>query len=139
MSVYEGVWLDLWTDVLHDVNIRRCSCRLTVTQRAPLVEQELLNLPVTRVHLRFMVTGFDVVQSLVFCAAICISLFVLLSFFCLGIALSIVCPSIYCFLLSLSYLQFFLDWDKENGRCWIKRRTCMLIRVINDYSQIVLH
>jgi len=31
--------------VQHDFHIRLCSCRLTVTQRVQLVEQELFTLP----------------------------------------------------------------------------------------------
>ena len=57
-----------------------CSCRLTVTQRVSLVEQELLSLPE---HISSFSVGNNirVDQSLVFCVTFCRSLFVLYSFF----------------------------------------------------------
>jgi hypothetical protein len=73
--------------VQHDFFIRWCSCRLTVTRRMTLEEQELLTFPE---HLCSFIPGFCgacVDQSLVFCEVFCGSLFVCLSL--------IFCP-LYC-------------------------------------------
>ena len=73
-----------YTVVQHDLHIRWC-CRLIVTWRVSLVEQELLTLPD---HLntppRFL--WVRVGRSLVFCGVFCISLLVL---FLLAIVLSV--------------------------------------------------
>ena len=92
-----------YNGVHHDVNIRWCSCCLTVTRRVSLVEQELLTLPehlsLPRVYCEVRVT-----RSLVLCGVFCRSLFIVFRF-----SHCIVFPSsIDWFWLSLWYLQTLL-------------------------------
>ena len=75
----------LFTGVQHYVDIRWCSCRLTVTQRVLLVEQNLLTHP-EHLSSTSVFSGFRVARSLVFCGVFCRSLFVL---FPLAIVLSV--------------------------------------------------
>jgi hypothetical protein len=73
---YINLYLFTHTGVQNDFHIRRCSCRLTVTRRVPLVEQELLTLSE---HLGSppVLSGVRVARSLIFCVMFCSSLFVL--------------------------------------------------------------
>ena len=74
------LYLFKYTGVQHDFHIRWCSCRLTVAWRVSHVKQELLTTPE---HLNSppVYSGVCIARSLVFCATLCRSLFVFLSFF----------------------------------------------------------
>ena len=74
----------------HDFDITRCSCRLTVSRRVPLVKQVLPTLPENLTSLVF--NEFHVAESSVFCVAFYGVFFVLLSVLFLDIV--IVCLSI---------------------------------------------
>jgi len=57
------LYLFTHTCVQDDLHIILCSCRLTVTRRVSLVEQELLTLPSTYVDLWFLM-GFVLLNLL---------------------------------------------------------------------------
>jgi hypothetical protein len=98
--------LDLFTHVAvqRDFHISWCSCRLTVTRRMPLVEQELFHPPKHPSSSIFC--DVRVSQSVVFCAVFCKSLYVFFSHFCWS---CVVCSSSICGCwLPFWYLQPFL-------------------------------
>ena len=66
--------------VKHDVHVRWCSCRLTVTWRVSLVEQELLTLS-GHMSSPPVFNGVCVSRSFVLCVVLCRLLFVKLSSF----------------------------------------------------------
>jgi hypothetical protein len=72
-----GFLMDFSNGIQQDFHIRRCSCRLAVTQRMPHVEQELSTIP------KYIpsVSEVPVARSLFCKVMFCRSLFVLLSFF----------------------------------------------------------
>jgi hypothetical protein len=69
------LYLFTFTGVQHDLYIRCCSCRLTVTRRVSHVEQELLTLP-EPLSSHPVFGGVRVARFLVFCVMFCRSLFV---------------------------------------------------------------
>ena len=81
--VFEGfmiylcyLYLFTFTGVQHDLYIRCCSCRLTVTRQLSHVEQELLTLP-EHLSSHPVFGGVRVARFFVFCVMFCRSLFVL--------------------------------------------------------------
>ena len=78
--MYMYTYIKVVTGLKHDLNIRWCSCRLAVTRRVSLVEQELLTLPK---HLRSLLVFNRVLvaEYLVFYVVFCRSLLVFLSVF----------------------------------------------------------
>ena len=82
--------LIMYTRFQHDFYITRCSCRLTVSRRVPLVKQVLPTFPENLTSLVF--NEVHVAESSVFCVAFYGVFFVLLSVLFLDIV--IVCLSI---------------------------------------------
>ena len=72
------LYIFMYTSVKHDFHIRRSSCRLPVTRRVSLIEQELPTLP-EHMSSHPVLCGVLVAQSLVFCVVFCGSLFVLVA------------------------------------------------------------
>ena len=70
------LYLLTFTGVQHDLYIRGCSCRLTVTRQLSHVEQELMTLP-EHLSSHPVFGGVRVARFLVFCVMFCRSLFVL--------------------------------------------------------------
>ena len=112
------LYLFTYTGVQHDFHIRWCSCRLTVTWRVLHVKQELLTTPE---HLSSppVYSELCIAWSLVFCAMLCRSLFVFLSFFFWLLC----CLSFFDlrFWLPLWYLQtcFTVKWWQLYGILWV--------------------
>ena len=74
------LYLLTFTGVQHDLYIRCCSCRLTVTRQLSHVEQELLTLP-EHLSSHPVFGGVRVARFLVFCVVFCRSSLVILYFF----------------------------------------------------------
>ena len=70
MSCKRHLFLFTYTGVQHDFHITSCSRRLTVTRRAPPLEQELLTLT-EHMCSPPVLSAVRVAQYLVFCVVFC--------------------------------------------------------------------
>jgi hypothetical protein len=109
------LYLFTHTGVQHDFHIRRCSCRLTVTRRVPLVEQELLTLSE---HLSSppVFSGVCVTQSFVLCVCFvdhCLS-------FCL-----------FSLAIALSFFLRFTDSDYPFCIFKLLLQCCIYLRILS--------
>ena len=117
-----------YTDIQHDVNIRRCSCRLAITWRVPLVVQELLTLPN---HVSSLPVFSGGAQSLlfgvVFCRSFCL--------FILDIVLSVDLRNLNTSLVSsggsMSYVVGLSSnsYKPITNTMWVRVRLCKLQKV----------
>jgi len=140
--IYVIFYLFTHTGVQHDFHVTWCLCRLTVTRRVSLVEQEPLNLPEHQSSLPVYI-GVRVAWSSVFCVTFCRSMFVL---FLLAIVFPVLLrfkTSDYPFgIFKLFLLQFLKLWKINLLQYWHMKlqsiKNVLPTSLIEDENIIIL-